>query len=188
MSSRPRAHASLALPRTRAPQPPRSSRRLLLQEAGPKCGPTIDGAGPLVKMKESVDNMHSHCILWFRATSVEWLSEQERGLREDGVDGPVDLGFTFRLAGRGVWTTTITHAASSDLRRRAPLSGEIGRGAPEQRPRLSVGRRLYGVSLLIRVDQFPWAVRSPGPCVGPAHVPSRLSPLPSTKKGPPHVV
>ena len=46
----------------------------------------------------------------------------------------------------------------------------------------------YGVSLLIRVDQLPSAARTPGPCLGPAQVPSRLSPLPPAKNGPPQSV
>src|SRR5207248_1111529 len=48
--------------------------------------------------------------------------------------------------------------------------------------------RSYGVSLLIRVDQFASAVRPPGPWVAPPHVPSRLSPEPSAKNGPPQSV
>src|SRR4029077_11444270 len=46
----------------------------------------------------------------------------------------------------------------------------------------------YGVSLLIRVDQLPSAERGPGPWDGPAHVPSKLSPLPPKKNGPPQSV
>src|SRR5437773_4101979 len=47
---------------------------------------------------------------------------------------------------------------------------------------------VYGVSLLMRVDQFARAVRTQGPCDAPPHVPRRLSPAPPTKQGPPHAV
>src|SRR5438477_7698485 len=47
---------------------------------------------------------------------------------------------------------------------------------------------VYGVSLLIRVDQLPSAARTPGPWLAPPHVPRRLSPVPPTKKGPPQLV
>lgn len=46
----------------------------------------------------------------------------------------------------------------------------------------------YGVNLLIRVDQLPIAARVPIPPGVPAQVPSRLSPDPPLKKGPPQVV
>ena len=46
----------------------------------------------------------------------------------------------------------------------------------------------YGVSLLIRVFQSPSAVRVPGPWLAPPHVPSRLSPEPPAKNGPPQAV
>src|SRR5881227_90250 len=45
-----------------------------------------------------------------------------------------------------------------------------------------------GVNLLMRVDQLPSAVRTPVPLGGLAQVPSRLSPLPPAKNGPPQVV
>src|SRR5436190_842835 len=46
----------------------------------------------------------------------------------------------------------------------------------------------YGVSLLIRVDQLPSAARVPGPWLAPPQVPSRLSPVPPAKNGPPQLV
>jgi hypothetical protein len=46
----------------------------------------------------------------------------------------------------------------------------------------------YGVSLLIRVFQSASAVRVPAPWLAPPHVPSRLSPLPPAKNGPPQSV
>src|SRR6266550_4873200 len=49
-------------------------------------------------------------------------------------------------------------------------------------------QKYYGVSLLIRVDQLPSAERTPTPPGEPAHIPSRLSPLPPEKNGPPQVV
>src|SRR5439155_16014947 len=52
----------------------------------------------------------------------------------------------------------------------------------------SARSRCYGVSLLMRVDQFARAVRTPGPCDAPAQVPSRLSPAPPAKNGPPQSV
>src|SRR2546423_8553771 len=73
-------------------------------------------------------------------------------------------------------------------------------GRPCGRPSRSASCPLaYGVSLLIRVDQLASAVRGPGVSavpgavpgnvnVPPAQVPSRLSPLPSAKNGPPHGV
>src|SRR6059036_3554173 len=45
----------------------------------------------------------------------------------------------------------------------------------------------YGVNLLIRVDQLPSAARAPGPWLAPPHVPSRLSPVPPAKNGPPQL-
>src|SRR5690348_12365690 len=41
---------------------------------------------------------------------------------------------------------------------------------------------------LIRVDQVASAVRTPGPWLAPAQVPSRLSPVPPAKNGPPQSV
>jgi hypothetical protein len=62
-------------------------------------------------------------------------------------------------------------------------------GRPCGRPSRSIRRcRSYGVSLLIRVDQFASAERGPGPCPAPPHVPSKLSPVPPTKNGPPQAV
>lgn len=43
----------------------------------------------------------------------------------------------------------------------------------------------YGLNLLMNVDQLPRAVRPPGPWPAPAHVPSKLSPFPPVKNGPP---
>jgi hypothetical protein len=63
-------------------------------------------------------------------------------------------------------------------------------GRPCGRPssRVRTASSAYGVSLLILVDQFASAVREPGPCDAPPHVPSRLSPEPPTKNGPPQSV
>jgi hypothetical protein len=49
-------------------------------------------------------------------------------------------------------------------------------------------QKRYGVSSLILVDQLASAERVPTPPGVPAHVPSRLSPLPPAKNGPPQVV
>ena len=61
------------------------------------------------------------------------------------------------------------------------------KGGPALRPALQSSSDLpvdYGVNLLIRVDQFASAVRGPGArAQAPAHVPSRLSPVPPTKNG-----
>ena len=46
----------------------------------------------------------------------------------------------------------------------------------------------YGVNWLMNVDQLPSAARVPGALGEPAHVPSKLSPLPPAKNGPPQVV
>lgn len=46
----------------------------------------------------------------------------------------------------------------------------------------------YGVNLLMRVDQLASAVRVPGAPAVAAHVPSKLSPVPPVKNGPPQVV
>src|SRR5258706_439534 len=46
----------------------------------------------------------------------------------------------------------------------------------------------YGVNLLMNVDQLPSAARVPGPWLEPPHVPSKLSPVPPTKNGPPQSV
>src|SRR5205823_11937656 len=46
----------------------------------------------------------------------------------------------------------------------------------------------YGVSLLMRVDQFASALRAPGPWLAPPQVPRMLSPEPPKKNGPPQSV
>lgn len=40
----------------------------------------------------------------------------------------------------------------------------------------------------MRVAQLPSAARAPGPWLEPPHVPSKLSPLPPAKNGPPQSV
>src|SRR5204863_439577 len=60
--------------------------------------------------------------------------------------------------------------------------------AAVRQPSRCLARRSYGVSLLVRVDQFASPVRFPGPWLAPPQVPSRLSPLPPAKNGPPHDV
>src|SRR5438552_1584255 len=72
-------------------------------------------------------------------------------------------------------------------------ASRLGVGCPSlEEPVYSFNRShtssVQGVNLLIRVDQFPSAARTPAaPGVG-AQVPSLLSPLPPAKKGPPHAV
>ena len=66
-------------------------------------------------------------------------------------------------------------------------SAEVRRAARRRPFCVSRGCRRYGVSLLIRVDQLPSAARVPGPWLAPAQVPSRLSPVPPAKNGPPQV-
>jgi hypothetical protein len=74
----------------------------------------------------------------------------------------------------------------------APLVyNEIAKGSQGVLARnfsLFPSQKHYGVSSLIRVDQLPSAERTPTPPGEPAHVPSRLSPLPPAKNGPPQVV
>lgn len=58
------------------------------------------------------------------------------------------------------------------------------------RPRAAISVSVpfcYGVSLLIRVDQLASAARAPGPWLAPPHVPSKLSPVPPEKNGPPQL-
>ena len=56
------------------------------------------------------------------------------------------------------------------------------------RRNVGVRKERYGVILLIRVDQLPSAARMPVAPAEPAHVPSRLSPVPPAKNGPPQAV
>ena len=53
---------------------------------------------------------------------------------------------------------------------------------------VNVALLIYGVNLLINVDQLAIAARTPGPWLAPPQVPSRLSPVPPTKNGPPQSV
>ena len=87
-----------------------------------------------------------------------------------------------------IWVCASTATRLAVVGRESQRLGLITSGCAKGRAgaALRTGRAVgYGVSLLIRVDQFASAVRGPGPWLAPAHVPSRLSPVPPAKNGPP---
>lgn len=82
-------------------------------------------------------------------------------------------------------------ASGTPRHRRAPPAlarRRRGRGHRSGGPCPSLATPCYGTSLLMRVDQLPRAVRPPGPWLAPPQVPSRLSPDPPAKNGPPQAV
>jgi hypothetical protein len=116
---------------------------------------------------------------------------------QDGDDGPFappleEAGLQGKSSGsaiRALWVQRWARPA------RERNGADVAAGPV--RPSVVSGR--YGVSLLIRVDQLASAVRVPGvpgvPDAGgpklnvpPAQVPSRLSPVPPAKNGPPQSV
>ena len=95
-------------------------------------------------------------------------------------------GFTVTAAG-SKGSRAVLRASPRLLREHEP--GVMGKSRSRRPfPCSLVDCRRYGVSLLMRVDQLASAERTPGPWLAPAHVPSRLSPVPPTKNGPPQSV
>ena len=63
-----------------------------------------------------------------------------------------------------------------------------GAGSSYRPPIHSAVAPAQGVNRLIRVDQLASEVRTPAPPGEPLQLPSRLSPLPPAKNGPPQLV
>jgi hypothetical protein len=135
-----------------------------------------------------------------KGTCGMWAPRQQFSCQSDAVVLPEIAVLCDARAG---WTAcfssccdvrerTMAPARCRRLRRRPSLARRRAgppsrRSGPRRAPRVRRDYSSYGVNLLMWVDQLPSAARVPTPPGVPAHVPSKLSPLPP-KNGPPQVV